>query len=311
MDDISRRQFLKTVGTAAAAAGLASLPKAAGASENFSGNPDRYGVLVDTTLCIGLNCRRCEIACAKENNLPPIKQPPEDESVFLEPRRPHADQFTVVNRYKSPEEGKPPIYVKRQCMHCDEPACASACLVKAFTKTPQGAVVYDASVCIGCRYCMTACPFNIPAYEYDEPLHPRVMKCNLCFETRTSLGFTPACVKACPNEVMTFGKRSELIDLAHDRIRSNPERYVNHVYGENEVGGTSWLYLASVPFDTIGFRTDLGTTPYPELTRGFLGAVPLVLTLWPVLFSGIYVFTRRRDELSEHEDEIEQQGGKS
>ena len=216
MDNINRRQFLKTVGTAAAAAGLASLPKAAGASESYSGHPDRYGVLVDTTLCIGLNCRRCEIACAKEHNLPPIKTPPEDESVFLEPRRPHADQFTVVNRYKNPEEGKPPIYVKRQCMHCDEPACASACLTKAFTKTPQGAVVYDASVCIGCRYCMTACPFNIPAYEYDSPLYPRVMKCNLCFETRTSNGQAPACVKACPDEVMTFGRRRELTSPRKD-----------------------------------------------------------------------------------------------
>lgn len=308
--DESRRKFLKTVGVAAASAGLASLPKAARANEYFTGNPDRYGVLVDTTLCIGKNCRRCEIACAKENNLPPIKTPAEDESVFLEKRRPHADQFTVVNRYDDPESGKPPIYVKRQCMHCDEPACASACLVKAFTKTPQGAVIYDASVCIGCRYCMTACPFNMPAYEYSEPLHPRVMKCNLCFETRTGSGQAPACVKSCPKEVMTFGRRSELVNLAHDRIRANPERYVDHVYGEREVGGTSWLYLANVPFDTIGFRTDLGTTPYPEYTRGFLGSVPLVLTLWPVIFTGFYMFSRRRDELGKRADETEQTGGK-
>ena len=300
--ELSRRKFLKTVGVAAASAGLASLPKPARAAESFSGNPERYGVLVDTTLCIGKNCRRCEIACAKENNLPPIKNPPEDDSVFLETRRPHADQFTVVNRFPNPEEGKPPIYVKKQCMHCDEPACASACLVKAFTKTPQGAVIYDASVCIGCRYCMTACPFNIPAYEYAEPLHPRVMKCNLCFETRSGMGQAPACAKACPEEVMTFGKRSELLNLAHARIHANPERYVDHVYGEEEVGGTSWLYLASVPFDTIGFRTDLGTTPYPELTRGFLVAVPLVLTLWPVIFSGFYMFSRRRDELAKGDE---------
>ena len=309
--DESRRKFLKTVGGIAATASLASLPKPAKANEHYPGNPDRYGVLVDTTLCIGLNCRRCEIACAKENELPPIKNAPEDESVFLEPRRPHADQFTVVNRYANPEDGKPPVYVKRQCMHCDEPACASACLVKAFTKTPQGAVIYDASVCIGCRYCMTACPFNMPAYEYDEPLHPRVMKCNLCFNTRTSNGQAPACVKACPDEVLTFGRRSELIDLAHDRIHSNPERYVNHVYGEEEVGGTSWLYLASVPFDTIGFRTDLGTTPYPEYTRGFLGAVPMVLTLWPVIFTGFYMFTRHRDEQSKQDKPGEQQEDKS
>ena len=299
--NISRRKFLKTIGTAAAAAGVASLPQPARANESFTGNPDRYGVLVDTTLCIGLNCRRCEIACAKENNLPPIEKPPEDESVFLEPRRTSAQQFTVVNRYQSKDPGRPPIYVKTQCMHCDEPACASACLVRAFTKTPQGAVMYDPSVCIGCRYCMVACPFNIPAYEYDEPLHPRVRKCTLCFASRVKDGRRPSCVEACPKEVMTFGKRSELIDLAKQKIASHPDRYVNHLYGETEVGGTSYLYLASIPFDEIGMRTDLGNTPYPELTRNYLSAAPLVLALWPVFFTGLYVFTKRRDQLSDEE----------
>jgi len=297
--DISRRKFLKYAGATAAVTSLAATPRVSEASDRIEGNPDRVGVLTDTTLCIGLNCRRCEIACAKENGLPPIKKPPEDESVFNEVRRTHADQFTVVNRFPNPE--KPdghPVYVKRQCMHCDEPACASACLVSAFTKTPEGPVVYNPDVCIGCRYCMMACPFNIPAYEYDSALHPRVRKCTMCYETRTSKGQRPACVQACPNEVLTFGKRSELIDFAHEKIRSNPDRYINHVYGENDVGGTGWLYLAGVPYEALDMRTDLGTTPYPELTRGFLSAVPVVLTMWPVLFGGIYLFSRRRDQLS-------------
>ena len=310
MDDISRRQFLKTVGTAAAAAGLASLPKTAGASGSFSGNPDRCGVLVDTTLCIGLNCRRCEIACAKENNLPPITKPPEDESVFLEPRRTDAHTFTVVNRFEHPDPQQPPIYVKKQCMHCDEPACASACLVNAFTKTPEGAVVYDPSVCIGCRYCMVACPFNIPAYEYDEPLHPRVRKCTFCFASRIKEGRRPACVEACPKEVMTFGKRSELIDLAREKMAAHEGKFVEHIYGEHEVGGTGWMYLASVPFDQIGMRTDLGTTPYPELTRNYLSAAPLVLALWPIFFAGLFMFSKRRDELSneKHDPEPKEKG---
>ena len=299
--DESRRKFLKTVGVVAASAGIAALPKPAHASaEHFSGYPDRYGVLVDTTLCIGLNCRRCEIACAKENNLPPIAKPPEDASVFEHQRRTDAHTFNVVNRFEHPDPQQPPIYVKKQCMHCDEPACASACLVRAFTKTPEGAVVYDPSVCIGCRYCMVACPFDIPAYEYDEPLYPRVRKCTLCFSSRVKEGRRPACVEACPREVMTFGKRSELIALARQKMAAHPGRYVDHIYGEHDAGGTSYMYLSSVPFDKIGMRTDLGETPYPELTRNYLSAAPLILALWPVFFTGLFLFSKRRDE-QEHE----------
>jgi formate dehydrogenase iron-sulfur subunit len=292
---LTRRKFLTTAGVIAA--GVAARPLSGEAQEHFTGNPDRYGVLVDTTLCIGLNCRRCEIACAHENGLPPIEKPPEDESVFNEVRRPHATVFTVVNRFPNPDPEGPPVYVKKQCMHCDEPACASACLVRAFRKTPEGAVMYNEHVCIGCRYCMVACPFEIPAYEYNRALEPRVRKCTMCWDTRVREGRWPACVEACPNQVMTFGRRADLLRLAHEKIVAEPGKYVNHVYGEHEVGGTSWLYLASVPFDSIGMRTDLSDKAYPELTRGFLSAVPLVLVLWPALFTGVYMFSKRREEI--------------
>jgi len=302
--DISRRDFLKRTGViaASAVAGAVASPLLAEASVQRKGNPDRFGVLTDTTLCIGLNCRRCEIACAKEQELPPIKKPPEDATVFDEVRRMHHDQFTVVNRFSNPRDlNGNPIYVKRQCMHCDEPACASVCFVKAFRKTPEGPVVYDASVCVGCRYCMMACPFDVPAYEYHSALHPRVRKCTMCYETRTSKGQHPACVAACPNEVMTFGKRSDLLKLAYQRIAMYPDRYENHVYGENEVGGTCWMVLAPAPFDKLGMRTDLGDTPLPEATRNYLSAAPLVMAMWPVFFGGIYLFTKRRQEIMEEE----------
>ncbi len=293
--ELSRRNFLKLAGVATATAVSARLPEEAVASETFEGNPDRFGVLVDTTLCIGQNCRRCEIACARENKLPDLEIPPEDPSVFDRPRRTHEGQFTVVNRFEglSPDQ---PIYAKKQCMHCDEPACASACLVRAFTKTKEGAVTYNASVCIGCRYCMVACPFDIPAYEYHRAIHPRVRKCTMCFDTRLRNGEPPACVAACPREVMTFGKREDLVKLAHQKIGRQPERYVDHVYGEHEVGGTSWMYLSAVPFDKIGFRTDLGTARYPELTRNYLSAAPLVMAIWPGFFLTMYLFAKRREE---------------
>lgn len=298
---LTRREFLMTAGAAAAC--TAARPLRGEASETFGGNPDRFGVLTDTTVCIGLNCRRCEIACARENGLPPIERPPEDESVFHEVRRPHAAVFTVVNRFDHPEPGRPPVYVKKQCMHCDEPACASACPVKAFRKTPEGAVVYNEHVCIGCRYCMVACPFEIPAYEYDRALEPRVRKCTMCWATRLREGRAPACVGACPNEVMIFGKRSELLAIAHQKIMSQPERYVDHVYGEHEVGGTSWLYLSSVPFEHTGLPVDLGAAPYPQLTRNYLSAAPLVMTLWPAFFAGLYIFSKRRDEVRKSRNE--------
>jgi formate dehydrogenase iron-sulfur subunit len=298
---MDRRQFLKTAG----AIGLAStaLSKVSFASQSENDQPsEQVGVLTDTTLCIGLNCRRCEIACAKEQNLPPIVKPPEDESVFHDVRRMSESQYTVVNRFnRNGDADHPYIYVKKQCMHCEEPACASACFVKALKKTPEGPVIYDADLCVGCRYCMIACPFDVPAYEYDKAFTPRVRKCVMCYATKTSKGQVPACVEACPNEVMIFGKRDELIRMAYDRIKSYPDRYVRHVYGEHEMGGTNWLFLSSEPFDKIGLRTDLGNTPPTKATGNYLSAAPLVMTMWPVFFTGLYLFTRRRDELMQEQ----------
>jgi formate dehydrogenase iron-sulfur subunit len=298
---ISRRGFLKTI-SSIGASGLVGQPKKLLAGENFEGYPDRYGVLTDLTLCIGRNCRKCEAACKKENKLPPPEVPLEDNSVFEKERGLDARNLTVVNRHLNPQPGKPSVYVKNQCRHCDEPACASACLVKALRKTPQGAVIYNRDVCIGCRYCMTACPFYIPAYEYENPLSPEIKKCTMCYATRTSKGRIPACVEACPLEVMTYGKRGELIKLARKKIIDNPERYVDHIYGEHEVGGTCWLYISGVPFEELGFPMDLGTKPYPELTRGFLTMVPAVLVIWPALLGGFYMFSKHREQMIKEEE---------
>jgi Fe-S-cluster-containing dehydrogenase component len=248
-----------------------------------------------------VGCRTCEAACNEANQLPPPEVPFDDDSVFEKTRRTDQRTYTVVNRYPNPKGGSP-IFVKQQCRHCDEPACASACLVKAFTKTPKGAVTYNKGVCVGCRYCMTACPFYVPAYEYDDPFSPEIKKCTMCYDTRVSKGGVPACAEACPMEVMTFGKRSELIKVAKKRIIEHPDRYVDHIYGEHEVGGTSWLYISGVPFDQLGFPTDLGTKPYPELTKGFLSMVPAVLVIWPALLGGFYMFTQHRDEMGEEEE---------
>jgi formate dehydrogenase iron-sulfur subunit len=298
---ISRRKFLKAA-AAAGGAGLVGKSKLASGAGQFTGYPDRYGVLTDITRCVG--CRTCEAACNEINKLPPPKIPFDDQSVFEKTRRTDERTYTVVNRYPNPKPGEPPVYVKHQCRHCDEPACASACLVAAFTKTPEGPVTYNKGVCVGCRYCMTACPFYVPAYEYNDPFSPEIKKCTMCYDTRVSKGGIPACVEACPMEAMTFGKRSDLLSVARKRIIENPDRYVDHIYGELEVGGTSWLYISGVPFEKLGFPMDLGTKPYPELTRGFLSMVPAVLVIWPALLGGFYMFTQHREQMDEEEEEI-------
>lgn len=289
---MDRRGFLKISTASAVAAATAS----AGGQESFPGWPNRLGMLTDTTLCIGAKCRKCEEACKKANSLPPHELPLSDDSVFDKARRTDHDNFTIVNRYENPANPENPIYVKTQCMHCNEPACASACLVRAFTKTPEGPVIYNKDVCIGCRYCMLACPFYMPTYDYFRPYDPQVRKCTMCY-SRIREGKIPACAEVCPKEAITFGKREDLIDLAREKMRNHPGGYNNHIYGEHEVGGTSWLYLAGTEFADIGFSENLGETPYPSLTRGFLGAVPLVLTIWPVFLVGLYKFSNHRAQV--------------
>jgi Fe-S-cluster-containing dehydrogenase component len=234
------------------------------------------------------------------NQLPEPEKPFDDLSVLNERRRTDPKTYTVINRYDGVSKGRGPFFRKIQCNHCLEPACASACFVRAFKKTPEGAVTYDASVCVGCRYCMIACPFYIPTYEYDEPLTPRVMKCTMC-HPRVVEGKLPGCVEACPKEALTFGKREDLIRLGRERIRRLPDRYVDHIYGEHEMGGTSWLYLSGIPFKELGMREDLGVTAAPNLTSGALASVPIIAGLWPVLLTGIYAVSKRKDKIAAEE----------
>jgi len=295
----SRRKFLKFMVTAAGSAAVAGKGKAA--HGHFTGYEKANAVLFDATLCVG--CRSCEAACNEVNQLPEPEKSFTDLSVLNEKRRTDEKTYTVVNRYDDVHHVKSPVFRKMQCNHCQEPACASACFVGAFTKTPEGAVIYNPSVCVGCRYCLIACPFNIPAYEYYEPLTPRVMKCTMCYP-RIKEGKLPGCVEACPMEALSFGKRDDMITIAKERIRKYPDRYIDHVYGENEMGGTNWLYITGAPFEDIGLRTDLGVTPAPEFTSGALAMVPIVIGMWPVLLGGIYVINRRKDQLA-HKEKVD------
>jgi Fe-S-cluster-containing dehydrogenase component len=284
---IGRRGFFKVaaVGAGVVAAGSAAASSAPGAN----GQPESPGMLVDTTLCVG--CRGCEAACAEANGNPP---PPDGDQVLASKRDTSIDQFTVVNRV----EGVENRFAKKQCMHCISPACASACPVRAMDKKPEGPVTYDPSACLGCRYCMVACPFDVPKYEYGSNT-PRVRKCSFCAD-RQKAGLKPACAEVCPSGALTFGRRGELLDVAKTRIYTNPKKYVHHVYGEHEAGGTSWLYLADVPLEKLALRNGVPDKEVPALVAGALGAPPFVMTLWPPLLMGIYMFSKRRDEAGAH-----------
>lgn len=236
-------------------------------------------LLVDTTQCIG--CGLCVSACKETNGLPG------GEAAELS-----AVAFTVVESHAD-------VFVRRFCMHCVDPTCASVCPVGAFRKTAEGPVVYEAHRCIGCRYCMMACPFGIPRYEWSSTL-PVVKKCTMC-APRQAQGLQPACAEACPTGATIFGERDELLAEAHRRIRENPSGYVNHVYGEKEVGGTSVLFLSAVPFESLGFPADLPHDALPQYTYRVLSKIPSVVSLGGILLGGIWWITARRTAVAHAE----------
>ena len=296
---INRRRFLQG-SLAGAAAATVSLGKNTEAA-TFEGYPDAMGVLVDLSRCVG--CRSCEAACNKEQKLPAPEKPFNDFSVFDEihhgqKRRTDETRYTIVNRYDIPGR-EHPLFRKIQCNHCLEPACLTSCFVNAYTKTPEGAVIYDSSVCVGCRTCMVACPFYIPTFRYSSAFKPRIMKCVFCYDTRLTKGLPPACVEACPQEALTFGRRTDLVAAGKQRIRENPGTYVDHLYGEHEAGGTSWMYLSPAPFEQVGIDTTVPKEPILNYVKDFLSIVPMVLTIWPALFAGFHLLATRKDKMTE------------
>jgi formate dehydrogenase iron-sulfur subunit len=250
-------------------------------------------ILYDATLCIG--CKQCESACAQQNQLP------YDDKVAAESVQTD-HKFTVVLT----KEDK---FMRRLCQHCEHPACASVCPVGAFHKTADGPVVYDVWKCIGCRYCMVACAFSVPKYEWGA-LNPRVRKCIMCPD-RVSQGLATACATACPTGATKFGDRDAMIAEAKDRLRLNPDTYVPHIYGLDEVGGTSVLMLSSVPFEGFGLPkiARIGDTPLPEYTGRVMEMMPDFIPLWALVLGGVYWVSNRRKEVEEVEAEEKALGG--
>ncbi len=289
--NVNRRQLFKL---AAAAGAGAALPVGRTAKAALSRpSPEARAVLVDTTNCVG--CRSCEMACAEANKLPD----PAADVDFASLRTTGPDQFTVVNQGTTKSPAGDDRFAKTQCMHCVEPACASGCVVRALEKTKNGPVIYHADRCLGCRYCMVACPFGVPKYQFSKAV-PIVRKCTFCAE-RQAEGKPPACAEACPNNALTFGKRAELIEEAKKRIYGAPGKYLPKIYGEDEAGGTSWLYISDVPFESLRMPQNVSAKSYPEMADGALSAVPFVITLWPPLLMGLFAFNKRKEDVAKEE----------
>ena len=241
-------------------------------------------LLYDSTLCIG--CKLCESACADRWNMP------YNDEVAAEDRLSER-KLTVVQETRD-------NYLRRLCMHCEDPTCASVCPVGAFTKTDLGPVLYDEDRCIGCRYCMLACPFQVPVYEWSKLL-PRIRKCDMCYELQRASEL-PACAEVCPTGATVAGDRDSLIDEAKRRIAANPSQYHDHIYGMAEAGGTSVLLIASVPLEELGLPGNLPTEPLPLFTWRALSLVPDIVVVGGVLLGGVWWISHRREEVEASEN---------
>jgi Fe-S-cluster-containing dehydrogenase component len=252
--DKSRRSFLKGLACAGATVAGSALPAAA--SETREAPADAVGMLYDTTLCIG--CKTCVVACHEANDLPPDdrQDPLHDAPTALNDR--------TKNIIKLYEENGVRSYMKEQCMHCVDAACVGACMIGALQKREYGIVTWDASRCIGCRYCQVACPYNIPKFEWESAA-PRIIKCELC-NHRLAENKEPACCEVCPRSAVIYGTREELLAEAKKRLAANPDKYVPKIYGEHDGGGTQVMYLSHVPFEKLGLP-ELGAEAVPSLNR--------------------------------------------
>ena len=290
-----RRRALRVLaGTGAATAVAASPASAARASGVVP--PEAVGMLYDTTRCIG--CKACVSACLRANDLEPDRDP---DGLHQAPLSLNSRTKNIIKLYK---DGQQTSYMKMQCMHCVDPACASACMLGSLHKDETtGIVSYDPSYCVGCRYCQMACPFNVAKFEFEKAA-PKIVKCELCRHlvqgatmAQTDDGFSryprghgPACCEICPREAVIYGKRSELLAEAKRRLDENPDAYVPKVYGETEAGGTQVLYLSHVDFEKLGLP-DYGDQGVPHVAysvqegiyKGFIAPVALYTALGLVM----------------------------
>ena len=309
---INRRDFLKfSAGTGLMLTAGATSGRA---SEAPKLPPEAVGILYDATLCIG--CMSCMVNCKKANAEPggalfhkdtagqiPYEFPLTDK-IYDAPTRLSSKTLCIIKAYrdgdpaKAEEKGAPAFsFIKNHCLHCIEPACVAVCPVAALQKQKDtGIVTYNKTKCFGCRYCQVACPFGIPMYEFEKA-SPSVVKCQLC-NHRYAQGKYSACCEFCPTGASIFGRVEDLREEAKRRLALKPgdayaypvhhvkgdkrteqevAKYVDHVYGLDEAGGTQYLFLAGVDFDKLGFNPKITNQVYPDFTWDYVSHVPALI----------------------------------
>ena len=286
---MTRREAFKTLAKGSLpvlAAGCVStiLPEVAHAEEAPMPK-GALGLLYDATKCVG--CKSCMVACNQANNLRPDTR---TDGIHQAP--PALNSFTknIIKLYRT-ADGSEHSYFKQQCMHCAEPSCVAACMFRAMSKDKEtGIVWWLGSLCVGCRYCEIACPFHIPAFQWDR-FDPKIVKCELCRE-RLGKGLEPGCTTVCPTNAVIYGRRDDLLAEAKRRVAATPGRYFeNRVYGEDDGGGTQVLYLSRVAFGKLGLP-DLGDDPVPERLK-FQHKIYKWFALPTVLYIGMVYFAAK------------------
>ena len=282
---MDRRSALKWMATGAAVSAGAVVATTGMVEASGSAVPvdEAYGMLYDTTKCIG--CKACVSACAQANGLTPDPGP--SAGLHQAPPDLNASTKNIIKLYRRDEEQS---FMKAQCMHCVDPACMAACMMHALKKDEHGVVYWTGESCVGCRYCQVACPYNVPKFEWTS-YNPKIVKCELC-RHRYPEGKYAACCEACPVGAVVFGKRGELLAEAHRRIEANPGRYIPKVFGETDGGGTQVLYLAHVDFEKLGLP-NLGERPVPEMMRDVQGTIYKGFVAPVALYGALAFFIRR------------------
>ena len=284
MKSQSRRDFFKMLGLGGATLLASSVP--AMANEKKWVNDEALGMLYDATMCVG--CKACMATCKRVNgdygSLSYERASFDPDGLWDAPQDLSGSTRTLIKLCK--ESDSRWSYVKYSCMHCQKPSCVSVCPVSAMTKDKvTGVVDYNKDTCIGFRYCQVACSFTIPKFQWEKTL-PQIVKCDLCKNTNLREKGITACAEVCPVGAITFGKRKDLLAIAHERLQDNPGRYIHHVYGEHELGGTNHLYLSALAFDKLGLPTlpDNAPAEFSEkiqhtIYKGFVAPVALYSAL--------------------------------
>ena len=277
--ETDRRSLLKGLAVAASV----TVAGSAGARERRKAPADAVGLLYDATKCVG--CKACVVKCKEVGDLPADVDGYGD-GLYDAPEDLNESTRNIIKLVK---DGDDTAFVKRQCMHCIDPACVNACMMGALGKREFGAVTWVNNKCIGCRYCQVACPFGVPKFQWSKT-SPRIVKCDLCVD-RIKDGKQPACSEVCPRGAVIFGKRDALLQQAHARIKAQPDLYVPKVYGEKELGGTQVLYLSPIEFEKLGFQfsdekpvADLQRTVQHGIYKGFVAPLALYGLLGAVMF---------------------------